>query len=81
MSPTKTLKFPVFCSAHPAADLHVVGVEPPEPQSTFTRVHLTCDDCGLPWTYTLSRVPTKDHVVERLGVDRRHPTMSVPVVV
>lgn len=80
MSPTRTLRFPVFCSAHPTADLHVAGIEPPEPQGSHTRVHLTCGDCGLPWTYTLSRVPTRDHTAERLGVERRHPSVTVAVV-
>lgn len=73
----QTFRFLAFCPVHPDAPLDVLGVEAPEPTAAVTRAHVRCGDCGLPWTYTTTCTPMKDHTAERLGITARHPKMGV----
>ena len=74
----RSFTFPAFCPAHPDAGLDVVATEAPRPETgSVARVHTRCADCGLPWTFTATCVPTKDHVAEAHGIAVLHPRGGV----
>lgn len=75
----RSFTFPAFCPACPDTPLDVVATEPPGPSSFVTRTHTRCTACGLPWTFTATCTPTKDHVAAAHGITGRHGTTPAAV--